>query len=125
MAKTYLLVNAALYAIFAIWCTLLPTKTASFLGLGLPSASGRSEYITVYGGLEFGVAAFLALAALRPGLQHAGILFCVCFYSGLVLWRAGTFLAIPGIGKATIGFAVSELILGILAWVIFLKMPAS
>jgi hypothetical protein len=121
MAKAYLILNAVLYAVFAIWCTIAPTKTATFLGLGLPSASGKSEYITVYGGLEFGVAAFFLLTALRPGLQPAGVLFAVCFYSGLIAWRLGTFLVIQGIGRTTFAFAASELVLGVMAWAILLR----
>lgn len=123
MAKIYLLVNAALYIIFAVWCTIMPTKTASVLGLALPSASGKSEYITVYGGLEFGVAIFFLLAALRQELLPAGMLFAVCFYSGLIVWRMGTFASISGIGRITYGFAASELVLGIIAILIYARMP--
>jgi len=122
MAQIYLFVNAALYVIFALWCTFMPEKTASTLGLSFRSGSGKSEYITVYGGLEFGVAMFFLVAALRPELRTAGVLFAVLFYGGLIVWRLGTFIFVSGIGRVTYGFAAGELVLGILALVVWMKM---
>lgn len=115
MTQAYLYLNAFAYVVFAVWCTVMPEKTASFLGLALPTASGKSEYITVYGGLEFGVAIFFLITAIKPDLRSAGLLFAVCFYAGLILWRLGTFLTIPGIGRPTYFFGAAELLLGITA----------
>jgi len=109
--KAYLFLNAALYLLFVVWCTVMPTTTAKALGLSFNSGSGKSEYITVYGGLEFGVAMFFLLAALKPELRNAGMLFAVLFYGGLVLWRIPTLLFVPGIQRTTYWFAGFEFIL--------------
>lgn len=125
MVKTYLLINAAMYILFALWCTFAPTKTAQFLGLSFRSGSGKSEYITVYGGLEFGVAMFFLLAALRPELRNAGLLFALLFYGGLVVWRLPTLLFVEGVQRPTYLFAAAEfvlLIVGLVAWI--LRPPA-
>lgn len=108
MIKAYLFLNAALYAIFVVWCTVMPTATAKALGLSFNSGSGKSEYITVYGGLEFGVAVFFLLAAIKPELRSAGLLFAVLFYAGLVLWRIPTLILVPGIQRTTYLFAGFE-----------------
>jgi hypothetical protein len=124
MVTIYLYVNAALYAIFAAWCTIMPDKTASALGLSFRSGSGRSEYITVYGGLEAGVALFFLFTAMRPQLREAGLLFAILFYACLVLWRIPTLLFIPGIQRTTYGFAAGELALLIAAVALrFLRTP--
>ena len=115
MLRTYLFVNAALYVLFALWCTLMPEKTASALGLMFRSGSGKSEYITVYGGMEFGIAMFFLLAALRPEMRQAGLLFALLFYGGLVAWRIPTLLMVPGVQKITYGFAASEAVLLVMA----------
>lgn len=111
MLRTYLYVNAALYVIFALWCTLMPEKTADALGLGFRSGSGKSEYITVYGGMEFGIAMFFLLAAMRPEMRQAGLLFALLFYGGLVAWRIPTLLMVPGVKQITYGFAATEAVL--------------
>jgi hypothetical protein len=119
MIRAYLLVSAVLYVAFAVWCTLAPTKTASFLGLSFRSGSGKSEYITVYGGLEFGVAMFFLAAALRPELRWAGLVFAILFYAGLVIWRVPTLLFISGVERPTYLFAAGEAVLlaaGIAVW---------
>lgn len=119
MLRAYLLVNAVLYILFAVWCTLAPEKTASFLGLTFRSGSGKSEFITVYGGLEFGVAVFFLVAALRPEFRSAGLLFAILFYGGLVLWRIPTLLVIAGVERQTYLFAAAEgllLLSGLALW---------
>ena len=115
MVKAYLLLNAGLYILFALACTLMPERSARVVGLAFGSPSGKSEYITVYGGLEFGVAMFFLVAALRPEFRTAGLLFALLFYGALVLWRIPTLLMISGIGRATFGFAAAEFVLGALA----------
>jgi hypothetical protein len=111
MLKSYLLFNAALYILFALWCTIAPEKTAGVLGLAFRSGSGKCEYITVYGGLEFGLGLFFLLAGLRPELREAGLILAICFYGGLVLWRLPTLALVPGIHRVTFGFAAAEFVL--------------
>jgi hypothetical protein len=123
MLKAYLFINAVLYVAFALWCTVMPEKTAAALGLAFRSGSGKSEYITVYGGLEFGVAMFFLAAALKPELRSAGLLFAVLFYGGLVLWRIPTLLLVSGVRPTTYGFAAAEAALLVWGMVIWL-MPA-
>jgi hypothetical protein len=115
MLRTYLYVNAGLYVIFALWCTLMPEKTADALGLGFKSGSGKSEYITVYGGMEFAIAMFFLLAALRPEMRQAGLIFALLFYGGLVAWRIPTLLMVSGVKQITYGFAAAEAVLLVMA----------
>lgn len=120
MIKAYLLLNGVLYILFALWCTIMPEKTASALGLSFRSGSGKSEYITVYGGLEFGLGVFFLVTALRPEMREPGLLLALLFYAGLVAWRTGTFLLVPGIGKVTYFFGAFELVLGLAALALWL-----
>ncbi len=79
--------NAVLYAGFAAWCTIAPQTVMRFLGQGAVAKQGSLEFITVYGGLQAGLAAFYALAALSPSLQRPAVIFSICLYAGIVLWR--------------------------------------
>ena len=119
MTRAYLLVNAVLYVLFAVWCTAAPEKTSEALGLKMTGGSGKSEYLTVYGGMEMGIAAFFAACALRAEWREAGLLFGVCFYAGLVLWRVPTLLLVPGISGLTYATAALEALLaaaGLVLW---------
>ncbi len=113
MQTSYLLANAVLYLVFAAWCSLAPDTTSAALGLGLRTPGGRSEYVTVYGGLEAGIAVFWLIAALRRDLRTAGVLLAVCFYGAIIAWRTATLVLIPGIGVTTYAFAAFEWLLGL------------
>jgi len=90
MAAVYLYLNAALYLIFAVWMTLSPWTTAASVGYEALSSSGRSEFLVIYGGLQLGLAVFYALTASSRYSQRVGILFSVCLYAPIVMYRAVT-----------------------------------
>jgi hypothetical protein len=54
---------------------------AGYLALGL------LEFAAVYGGLEAGMGVFFLVCA-KPHLQRTGVLFALCAYAGIVLFRA-------------------------------------
>lgn len=122
--RVYLLINAGLYLLFAVWCAASPAKTAASVGLSLASPSGVSEYVTVYGGLQFGVAMFFLVAGVMSKYEQAGVLFAMLFYGGLVAFRLGTFLVLSGIGRTTFLFAGLELVLGAAALALWLMRKA-
>ena len=115
MLKAYLLFNAALYVIFALWCTIAPSTTANALGLSWRNGSGKSEYITVYGGMEVAFAMFFLVCALRADWHAPGLMFALLFYAGLVLWRIPTLIFIPGVARTTYYFAGAEFVLLVMA----------
>lgn len=123
MDRLYLFLNAALYVLFALWCTAAPEKTASAVGFTFRSGSGTSEFIAVYGGMELGFAAFFLLAALSPTLRPAGILFSICFYGGIVLFRAYSFATVAGIERPTYILASLEAALLIAALILKFRAP--
>lgn len=98
MPTFYLLFNAVLYLALGIWCSIDPEGTASSIGYALTNDSARSEYVTVYGGLEVGLAVFFALCAFLPEHRRGGLLFAVVTYASIAAWRATTVftLADPG-----------------------------
>ena len=112
MIRAYLLLNALLYAAFAVWCTLAPEKTATNIGYEIRSGSGRSEYLTVYGGLQLGMAVYFLIAGLRSGYQSGGLLFALCLYTTIIAFRLFTFATVAGIGQLTFVVAGLELLLG-------------
>ena len=94
----YLSVQVALYAGLAAWCTMDPGGTSRAIGFRLTNSSAKSEYITVYGGLELGMAVFFLLAALNPAWHRVGVVFALCLYGALASFRLGTLLLVPGVG---------------------------
>lgn len=123
MLLAYFIVNAVIYAAFSVWCALAPQQTATFLGLGRLNPAGEAEYLTVYGGLQGGLAVFYLLAALLPVHQRTALMFSVCLYGGLVLFRS---LAIAGIGWSQLGNArfpfILEVLLLLAALALFLRL---
>lgn len=108
MQTLYLYVNAALYAIFGVWCLVAPTTTARTLGYSVLAASGESEYRVVYGGLQIGMALFFAYCARAN--DRAGLVFAVALYVPIVLVRAITVMKFP-VSSMTLGVGALEALL--------------
>lgn len=85
--KIYLAVNALLYLVFAVWCLIKMNSTSHFLGYSFNNNSGRTEYLTIYTGLQIGFAVFLMYCAIKPEMALAGLIFCVCLYICIILTR--------------------------------------
>lgn len=112
----YLLINAVIYAVFGIMSAVAPARIAASLGL-TGDASGKVELFAVYAGLELGVGVFYAWAAYAsPASQRVALMFSLCLYAGLVLFRA--------IGIA-IHWPVSNVILGVGALELALLLGAA
>lgn len=108
MTALYLYANAALYAIFAIMCTLKYADTAQSLGYTQLTHAGRSEYLVIYGGLQAGLAVFFALAARDPSWRSAGLALALSLYVPIVVFRWITIARFSPVGGLTLGVAALE-----------------
>ena len=113
LPRIFLAVVGLLYAGLAIYCAVAPNKAADTVGLDMKGGSGRSEFLTVYGGLEMGMAAFFLFAAWKPEHARSAVLACLAIHGCLVLFRSASFMMFDGIGGSTYKLAAGE-------WVIFL-----
>ena len=111
MIPIYLWINAALYLIFAVWMTLLPTRTAAAVGYISLDNSGRSEFLVVYGGLQLGLAGFFAWTAWQPPLQKTGVIFALCLYAPIVVYRLVTLGRFWPVSRTTLVVAILEVAL--------------
>ena len=114
MIKFYLLFNSVLYIAFSLWCLIKPNETAKFLGYGFQNNSGKIEYLTIYVGLELGFAVFFAVSALYPSVRLAGLIFCVCIYTGAMVIRTGSTFLYGNASKVTYMIGGLEYTLGII-----------
>lgn len=113
IAKTYLIATALIYAALAIWCSLQPNITSAKVGFSLEGDTGRSEFLTVYGGLEMGLALILLACVFRPEFTTAGVVGCVLIHGSLVAFRSVSLVLYPAVESLTWRLAIGE-------WVIFL-----
>jgi hypothetical protein len=111
IAKTYLIVVAVLYMGLALWCTFQPSVTSEKVGFELKGGTGQSEFMTVYGGLEFGLALVLLAALFRPDTVAFGVLACTLIHGSLVVFRSISFFTFEGIGNFTYQLAIGEWII--------------
>jgi hypothetical protein len=121
MLAAYLLLNAVLYAVFAVATTVVPARIATSLGFTLDT-QGRIEFLTVYGGLELGLAAFYAWAVYAgPPAQRVALMFSLFVYAALVLYRGAGFALYGAPGTTLMGVAGLELLMLIGAVVLVLR----
>lgn len=114
MSKIYLSIVAVLYLALAGWCTLQPEVTSSKVGFELTGGSGQSEFMTVYGGLEFGLAAVLFASMLRTNTVRFGVEACVLIHVSLVVFRTLSFFVFDQIDGFTYRLAIGEWVIALL-----------
>lgn len=123
MAKTYLWLNAVLYLLFALWCTLRKEQTSLASGYLSLNNSGWSEYWVVYGGLQLGMAGFFAYLAMNAPLYRAGLVFSLFIYIAIVSYRLVSLYLLWPVKQVTLGIAILESLLLLGAIVCWLTLP--
>lgn len=118
IAKIYLAVTALVYFSLAIWCTVSPAATSQKVGFQLKEGSGQSEFMTVFGGLEFGLALILLCSIFRAQTVTYGLIACVLIHGSLVLFRTISLFSFSGIEPMTYKLATGEWVIFILGLVI-------
>ena len=113
LARIYLTSVSAVYLGLAIWCSVSPASTSEKVGFDLKGGTGQSEFMTVYGGLEFGLALVFLLPVFKQETVSYGVLACALVHGSLCLFRTISFFSFSNIGSMTYKLAIGE-------WVIFL-----
>jgi len=113
MIQIYLLINAASYLGFSLWCLFRTDTAAKALGYHFLDHSGRVEYLSVYTGMEFGFAVFFAVSAFFPAFRMGGLLFASCLYLGLMVLRPVSAMHYGNVSKITYMIGALEWALGI------------
>ena len=120
MEQAYLYLNAVLYAALAAWCTLAPRRTAAAQGFHQLANGGRSEYLVIYGGLQFGLAVFFWYVARLPD-PRVGLVFALALYVPIVLVRLVTVARFRPVGRTTLAVAGLEVVLLAIAVVLWFR----
>jgi len=110
LIAAYLWANAATYLGFGLWCAARPGQTSRSLGYEQLSAAGRGEFLSIYGGLELGLAAIFATLAWRPDLSHLGLWLGLMLYGGILPFRAYSLWRYRIRVPMVLGLALGELI---------------
>ena len=110
MLDAYLWLNAALYLVFGIWCAVAWKRTSAAMGYVQLDASGRSEFLVVYGGLQLGLAGFFGWAAAGND-GRAALLLAVALYVPIVAFRIVSMFGNRTVGRVTRAVAVLEIVL--------------
>lgn len=119
MAKTLLTVVGLAYLALAGWCVANPEGTARAIGFQLEGGAGRSEYLTVYGGLQLALGLLFLQVWWRPQQTPGMLELCLVVHACLVLARSYSLLTVPGIPSMTKGLAAGEwliLIWSVITW---------
>ncbi len=126
-ARIYLAVVGIMYLALALWCTMSPATTSRKVGFDLLGGSGRSEFMTVYGGLEFGLGLVFLLPWIQRDWTACALVSCILVHAALVLFRTASFFRYSDFEKLTRNLAVGEwviLLAGVAVWW-FSRQPAS
>ncbi|MEM8944536.1 MAG: DUF4345 family protein [Planctomycetota bacterium] len=121
MTKIFLTVLGIAYLALAGWCMSQPAKTAASIGFEFRSASGQSEYFTIYGGLQLGLGLIFLFPLVRPDSLAFALIASLLVHGGLILARGISLVLYSGISSMTWGFAVLELVLFLVSLLLWTK----
>ena len=88
-SRIVLLIQIAALVLLGLAYFIRPEEMASFSGALLMSGAAVTEVRAFYGGLQLGLAAFLAMALLRLDLLRPALTLLVLLYSALAVARIG------------------------------------
>lgn len=116
MVSAYLYLNAAIYLVFAAWCAIAPARTAAAVGYASLTRSGQTEYLTIYGGLQLGLAFLFAWLAWSQQMR-TGLVLALALYVPIVLFRSVGLMRWWPVDTTTLLLAATEwLMLGVGLW---------
>lgn len=122
MIEFYLWINAVIYLLFALWCTMKKKQTSLASGYLSISNSGWSEYLVIYGGLQFGLGLFFAYLALNTTLYYTGLIFALLLYVPIVIYRVFTIYQFRPVKRTTLIIAGIEIVLLLGAAISFITL---
>jgi hypothetical protein len=114
-AKFFLTLVGLLYLGLAIWCSVSPQVTSTKVGLERVGDSGRSEFLTVYGGLEFALALLFLLPWVSSSFLWPALVSCALVHASLVGFRTISLLLYPNVSSMTYQLAIGEWVILILS----------
>jgi hypothetical protein len=117
MPLIVLWLSALVFATFGVLFLADPSGWASTVDVAAASATARAEIRAMYGGLELGMALFLAWCALDPARVRIGLTACVCFFAGLALARGASALLDGGARPIVFTLVAIEAIAAVVAFV--------
>lgn len=97
ISRLVLWLSVATFAGFGLAFWMRPGGMAGLVQIGLPTATARTDFAATYGGLELGIAAFLAWCALRRGLLAAGLVASGLLLAGMAAVRLVGILTAGGV----------------------------
>ena len=126
-AKIFLTLIGLLYLALGLWCSIDPNTTSSKIGLQLQGGSGQSEFVTVYGGLEFAMGVIFLMPLVWSQSTHFALVACLIMHASLAAFRTYAYFNFEGIGPFTHRLAVGEwvILLASIALVLMSKSPNS
>lgn len=123
-ARLFLAATGILYLYLALWCSVSPQTTSALVGFQLQGGSGQSEFLTVYGGLEFGMALVFLWPLVHSRVTRDILWACFVIHASLVVFRTIGFVLYSDIKTITWKLAAGEWTLMIAtAALLFLTRP--
>jgi hypothetical protein len=111
LQRSILLAVGLLYLGLGVWCLLAPDRSAAAVGFELADASGRGEFLVVYGGLEIGLGLFFFRASRSDEFARAGFLLLFITSFCLAATRLATIFTLSDLRSLTYGLFATEVLL--------------
>jgi hypothetical protein len=113
LERCFLTAVGLLYLGLGLWCAWDPGSTSRTVGFELLGGSGQSEFVTVYGGLEVGLALIFWMPWWVRDTSRAALVACTLVHASLVAFRSLSFFWFSDFQSMTYQLAAGE-------WAIFL-----
>lgn len=110
-----------LYLVSGLWCVFQAELAAKFLGFELATGLGKSEFLSVYGGLQLGIGIAMLVSSFKAEYLEASVYFSAIFSSFLALFRMFSFVKF-GFMDEFIFMFVLEVFMGAILWGIWFSL---
>jgi len=114
-ARLILVLTSLMHLGFGAAYLARPVAMGKLTHFGLSAPVAATEIRAFYGGLEIGLAAFLAVCAVKSGWAPAGLAAIVLIYAGLVLGRTIGLIVDQSASRLMFTVIAVEILTGVLA----------
>ncbi len=113
-------VLCGLYALMCLWLALAvffgAESLAGSIGIVFAGDPGRAEFITIYGGLYFGIGLFVGAGAFRRHWREPALAFVAISSTTTAAARLASVVAISIDAPVTYQLLIAEVVLAALGW---------
>lgn len=120
--RLFLLFVGVIYLLLSLLCSFGIEQVSGSIGFSLTSSAAKSEFLSVYGGLEFALGLIFLWPMLQPRVTMTLLNACLIIHASLGLFRLTGFILFSVNETKPYYFLATEILISVISLILILKV---